>query len=524
MAATVQSAEYQPLGEQIRSYNRSFWFANIMEMLERWAYYGVRTVLPLYIVAASADGGLNFNHLDKGFIFAWWAWWQSLLPMFTGGYADRYGYKKTVAVSVGIKTIGYLLMGTQHSFWGFFTGCMFLATGTAIFKPGVQGLIAHNVSDKNASVGWGIFYQLVNIGGFLGPITANLLRENHPWSWVFYGNAVLVALNFVSLLMFKEPDIPRPPKLESAKEMVAEFWGVFVESIKNLFFQPRLFLFVLIFSGFWLTFNEMFDLLPNFLDDWISSTNVLMAWGQFWVHVPVLSQVMGAQAAIASAAKGGNVAPELMLNVDPGAIVFLMIPIAAIASRFKPLPAICLGILVTAIGMLLLGSTTGGWLCAGGIFVFAIGEMLASPRTNDYFASIAPADKKGLYLGYANVPNAIGWGIGSWIGGELYQYHADKVQLAQDYMVSHFGMTRAAVNALPKDQVLSTMAAKAHLTVAQAQQLLWNLDHPVTIWYVFAAIGLASMIGMLIYNLVVTRIDRQALEKVIPADNATIAS
>ena len=54
----------------IKSFDRKFWFANCMEFMERWAYYGVRVVLSVYIVKAASEGGLEFNHIQKGQIYS----------------------------------------------------------------------------------------------------------------------------------------------------------------------------------------------------------------------------------------------------------------------------------------------------------------------------------------------------------------------------------------------------------------------------------------------------------------------
>ena len=94
--AQTNDASTLPFGQQLRSTNMVFWIANGMEMLERLAYYGLRTVLPIYMVLSVQSGGPEFDHVQKGLIFFWWAAVQSFLPVFTGGYADRYGYKLTV--------------------------------------------------------------------------------------------------------------------------------------------------------------------------------------------------------------------------------------------------------------------------------------------------------------------------------------------------------------------------------------------------------------------------------------------
>ncbi len=480
--------------EQVRSFDRSYWACNLMELIERWAYYGVRTVLSLYIVDAVSRGGLEFTHIQKGSIYAWWALVQSLLPLFTGGFADRYGYKKTVAFSITIKIVGYLLMATQHTYWGFFLGCMLLATGTAIFKPGVQGIIANSTKDSNASVGWGIFYAMVNVGGFIGPWTAGYLRIM-DWSYVFYCNAALVALNFLILPFFKEPARPHF-EAGTAKNPLQEAAQILVVSVKNVF-EPRLAAFLVIFSGFWLMFMQLFDLLPNFIDDWVDSSALLLNFGQ----------LVGNQGLVEAARAGQQIQPEWMINIDAGAIVFLMVPIAALFSRMKALHSIIWGILVSVIGIVLAGASMNGALVAFGILIFAIGEMMSSPKKMEYLSEIAPPDKKGLYMGYANVPLAIGWGIGSSLGGYLYQHFGDKVTLAKQYMATKLNMSPEMIDALPKDQVMTTLAAQLGKTPREATEQLFAVYQPQQLWYVFGAIGLASMIGLIIYDRVITRRD-----------------
>ena len=63
---------------------------NSIEMFERLAYFGIRAVVPIYIMQATEPGGLHLTALHKGWIYAWWAVFQSFLPMVTGGYADRF--------------------------------------------------------------------------------------------------------------------------------------------------------------------------------------------------------------------------------------------------------------------------------------------------------------------------------------------------------------------------------------------------------------------------------------------------
>ncbi len=451
-----------------------------MEMFERLAYYGVRTVIPIYIAQADELHGLHFTQIQKGEIFAWWAAVQSLVPMFTGGFADRYGYKKTIAISVFIKIVGYLLMATMTSYYSFMFGCLVLALGTATFKPGVQGTMCQSLSTRNSSVGWGMFYMLVNVGGFLGPPLAHFL---YGWSWpaVFYGCAVIVSLNFFMLLTYKE--------VQAGGVQTGGPLKIIVTTFKN-FANLRLVFFVLIMAGFWLMFNQLFDMLPNFIVDWIDSSSLVAA-----LHLPdFMLQV--------NSLRGPQLSQEWMINFNSGLIIVTVVFVSWVVSRMRRVTSIMLGIIVSSLGLVLAGFTVSGYMCMMGILLFSVGEMLSSPRMNEYLGVIAPEGQKGLYMGYANVPLAIGWWYGSKFGGEVYDRMGDKANLALDYLGKQyqvFGVER--IDAMKK------LTEVSGLSPADATSLLWSVYHPYKLWYQFAAIGLASAVAMVFYSRWVKRFE-----------------
>ncbi|MCB9673856.1 MAG: MFS transporter [Alphaproteobacteria bacterium] len=494
MAHAPSAPSNAPLLTQIQSFDRTFWITNFMEVLERFAYYGVRTVLPTYMVLSIAEGGPQFTHIDKGFIYAWWALVQAQLPMFTGGYADRYGYKNTIAVAIVLKIIGYLLMAHMMDFWGFFTGCMFLAAGTAVFKPGVQGILASVMKKEYASVGWGLFYQLVNIGGFLGPMLAGYLRLL-DWVYVFYACAVIVSLNFLTLLMFEEPTRKNEKKDERSA------LSVLIESVVGVF-RPRIFSFVVLFSGFWFMFNQIFDILPNFLDDWVDST---VLW-HIWAGLPLPGSGMAAD----MAAKGEPFNQEWIINLNPGLIIFLMVPIAWLTNFTTPLRSILVGIFIASAGTLFIGGSTSVFLCVGAIFVFSLGEMCSSPKKMEYMASLAKPGEEGLFMGYANVPLAIGWGAGSLVGGWFYETFGDRTNLARHHLHTQLDVPQSVIDAIPKDDVLGVLGGLIHQTEAQTRDLLWTTYNPGQMWMLFAGIGLISLVGLAVYDIVLRRIDASA--------------
>jgi len=456
---------------QLAGLPRAFWMVNAMEMFERLAYYGVRVVIPIYIAQADELHGLHFTQLQKGTIFMLWALVQSGVPIFSGGFADRYGYKRTIAAAVVIKTAGYLIMATQRAFWPFTAGCLTLALGTAIFKPGVQGTLVRTLTGETSSVGWGTFYMLVNVGGFLGPPLAHFLY-GFSWPAVFFGCAVIASLNLLLLLTYEE--VPSGGDQRGGPLRIAAL------TFRNLV-KPRLLVFILVMSGFWLMFMQLFDMLPNFIVDWVDSTSIVRT-----LHLPALFTTQ--------TSRGTMVAQEWMINVNAGLIVLCVVWVSWLVARMHRVQSILLRIAISSAGLIAAGFTRSGWLCIGGILLFSVGEMLASPKMNEYLGVIAPEGEKALYMGYANMPQAIGWAYGSIMGGRVYDEMGDKANLALRYLADRHGIT-----GVERSAAVETLQTVLGVDAAEVTAVLWNAYQPFRLWYPFAAIGLASAVGVFFY-------------------------
>ena len=465
-------AQNESFFAQLAHFPRAFWMVNIMEMLERLAYYGVRVVIPIYIAQADEVNGLHFTQTQKGEIFFWWALVQAGVPVFSGGFADRYGYKRTIFFSILIKACGYLLMATQRSYFPFMFGCLVLAFGTAIFKPGLQGTMSQTLSKKNSGTGWGIFYMLVNIGGFLGPPLAHYLY-GISWPTVFYGCAIIVSLNLLMLLTY--PAVPSGGDLKGGILLIAS------RTLRNLI-RPRLLAFILIMSGFWLMFMQLFDMMPNFIVDWVDSSGIVNA-----LHL--------GRAFTTETPRGTMVTQEWLINADAGLIILCVVWISWMVKRMRRVHSIFWGIAIASFGLVTAGLTMSGWICLLGIIVFAIGEMLASPKLNEYLGVIAPDGEKALYMGYANMPTAIGWAWGSKLAGRIYDAGGDKANLALRYLSEHQGIT----SGVSREEATAKLGEVLHMNAAQTTNLLWTTYEPYRVWYPFAGIGIASAIAIFFY-------------------------
>lgn len=473
----------------LKTFPRSFWMGCGVEMWERMAYYCVRAVLPLYIAQADDPGGLHFSQAQKGTIFAVWALVQSIVPMVSGGFADRYGYKRTIATSVTFACAGYVLMANLRSYPGFFFACLVLAFGTAIFKPGIQGTLAQSMSKRNSSVGWGLFYWLVNVGAGIGPLVGTFMRTT-SWSLVFYSSAAFMALNYLMIFTYEEVESGADKKKSAAR--------VLVDTFKNIL-DARLATVILLFSGFWMMLYQLWDLMPNFYADWVSSTPFVQA--NAWLPKQWL----------VADARGMQLKQEVALNLNATMVVCFVIAISYLVARLRVMTAIAVGVTIATVGTVVYGTSSSVYVLFLGIVLFSLGEMLTGPKKTEYFSLIAPKGKKALYLGYVNIPVALGQALGAKLAGWQYGQNGEKATLALKYLAEKTdhhaaGAWDGNVDHLAEFVGVKRTAAFDTLTTVLGQDpnavnaLLWSTYKPYQVWYWFSAVGFASLTGILIFS------------------------
>ncbi|MCH8968577.1 MAG: MFS transporter [Planctomycetes bacterium] len=219
-----------------------------MEIFERMAWYGWFTVMAVYVTGSVATGGLGFSTELAGALQGIVPFFLYLLPVVTGALADRYGYKKMFIIAYLVMMVSYYLLGQFHTVPTFFMAFMFVAVGAAIFKPVVVGTVARTTNESNSATGFGIFYMMVNVGGFAGPIVAGLVRGK-GWEYVFMACSAWSALNLLIVLFFyKEPAVPGA---EQEKRSLRQVGDNMVEVLGNMRFFITVFtvVFALMFAN-----------------------------------------------------------------------------------------------------------------------------------------------------------------------------------------------------------------------------------------------------------------------------------
>lgn len=373
----------------------SFWVANIMELFERLAYYGQMAVLAIFL-----SKELNFTPLQIGILTSVFGGLIYFLPIFAGALIDKFRFKKSFSFAFLILSIGYFLMGTTkiEPFASFYAGTginifyivlgilIFTAIGGSFIKPSVLGTISLTSSPKTKSVGYAIYYWLVNIGGALGPFIAFFVRSNIGMFAVYFVSSLSCALMFLaSIFIFKEP----------INSEMTESFGV-AQIFKNMYAvvtNIKFMIFLFIFSLFWLMFWQIYIIIPLYITDYIDA------------KAPI----------------------ELIISAGAWGIITLQLLVNFLTKKLSPIIAIILGFVIAGFSWLIILSYyifpffSPITLIVIAVVVFSIGEMTQAPRYYEYIADLAPAGQTAMYQGFAFLPIAIGWFFGGNIGGWLYE-------------------------------------------------------------------------------------------------------
>lgn len=503
-AAAVAPTSQFPGQSPAHGFGSAFWALNTVEMLERLAYYNLRVMAPIYIMQADDPGGLHLTAQNKGIIYAWWAGFQSLLPIATGGIADRYGYKRTLAFSITLMLIGYLMVAFMRdipgvsNYWALFISIMTLATGTAFFKPSIQGSLANVLTKDNSSVGWGVFYWVVNVGAFIGhflPLVF-LFGEHTPAAWrnLFLASAAFTSLNYIVLLLYKDVDTGA-----SKNESILD---VLFNTVINIL-DARLIAWIIIMSGFWMMMYQLWDLQPNFISDWVDSSPMAASLS----FLPAFLY----DALTEETSRGPMIPQNVLLSLNSFFIILGVIGMSWLTRKMRTLTAMVGGMLLATAGVVIAGWTMSPWILVAGILFFSLGEMTTGPKKSEYLGLIAPPGKKGLYLGYVNIPVGIGVYMGSWLAGEIYGRFGEKATLALRYLgektsvgagVIWDGKVSSLESALgvKRTEAMTRLQEVTGLDASAATKLLWETYDPqVYVWLPFAAVGIVSAIALMIF-------------------------
>jgi len=469
----------------IKSFPKVFWVSNTMELFERWAWYGFYMAFALYLVGSKDTGALGFTSGEKGAIMGTGSMLLYLLPLFTGAIADRVGYKKVLILSYAMYISGYWMVATFDSFSMVFASYIYLAVAGALFKPIISAMISKTTTSETSSIGFGIFYMMINIGGFIGPFIAGAIYQK-SWDWVFYISMITISINYIFVFFFfKEPGREKGDTDESLGQ-------VFLQAIKNIAItlsNIKYVLFLLIMVAFWTAFNQLYYAFPVFVDDWVDTSNLYQALHSVW---PWLAESIGTPQ--------GTITAVTIGSLDAFFIILFQIWISGMVMRYKPLNAMMSGIFVLAIGVGMMFAFQNSFFIIIGVLVFSVGEMASSPKFTEYVGSIAPADKKALYMGTSFLPIALGHQLAGFVSGDMYDRAAGKIHLLKQEVAKRGLEIPEVSETFSKNEYWNKATELMNMNNSELTNFLWTNYNPSKIWMLYAGIAVSAVVALFIYD------------------------
>jgi POT family proton-dependent oligopeptide transporter len=422
----------QRLHEIRTGFERPFWIANTTEIFERLSYYGAFASLALYL-----QERLHFSAEQTGILTGTFGGMVWFLAAFGGAVADRLGFRRALSIAYLILSVAYFLIGSIGASWlapirnavplELFVGFILVlpALGISLVKPCVVGTTARASRENVRSVGYSIYYTMVNLGGAAGPFFASWAHRRLGVENVYRLAALSVfAMFFVVLFFFREPrkvsDEPLPSVATVARNfcvvvgnyrLVLPVLGVALLLRIAMWLYPfvvpwwiwigllalvlagisRFMWFLVLFTGYWVVFWQQYISLPVYIHDYINA----------------------------------NANVELVLVTDGLTVISLTLVVNYLIRKIPAFQAVIVGTVITSLAWLILAFRPTVWGAVLSIFVLALGEITQSPRYYEYISRLAPPDQQGTYMGFAFLPIGIGSLIGGWFGGTLLHHFGE---------------------------------------------------------------------------------------------------
>ncbi|MFJ1432743.1 peptide MFS transporter [Capnocytophaga canimorsus] len=171
----------------------------MVELWERFSYYGMRALLILYMTANLVDGGFQFDDAKAFGIYGAYGALVYLTPILGGYFADKLiGFRRAIAFGAILMAAGQFTLFANNQ-TTFFIGLALLVVGNGFFKPNISSMIGRFYADgdKRRDGAFTLFYMGINMGAFLAPLTCGAIGENEGWQYGFLTAGIGMLLGFI---------------------------------------------------------------------------------------------------------------------------------------------------------------------------------------------------------------------------------------------------------------------------------------------------------------------------------------
>ena len=446
-------------------FTKAFWVSTSVELLERMAYYAVFIVLTIYLSTI-----LGFNDFEASLISGLFSGGLYLLPIFSGAYADKIGFRQSMLIAFSLLSVAYIGLGifptlleamglvdygeTTHfnglqessARWLIVPILVVLMIGGSFIKSIISASVAKETTEATRARGYSIFYMMVNIGAFTGKTIIDPLRDEigeQAYIYINYFSGAMTVLALIAVFFFY-----KSTHTSGEGKSLKEIGDGFIRIMTNW----RLLVLILIVTGFWIVQQQLYATMPKYVirmagdaakPGWIANVNPFVVV----CCVSFITRLMAKRSAITS------------MNIG-----MFLIPVSA---------------LLMACGNLFQNDLIGGMsnitlMMVLGIVVQALAECFISPRYLEYFSLQAPKGEEGMYLGFSHLHSFLSSILGFGLAGVLLTEYCPDPALFD---------TREAWEAA---------SANAHY-----------------IWYYFAGIGVIAAFALLVFARITKAIDKK---------------
>jgi proton-dependent oligopeptide transporter, POT family len=391
------------------------------ELWERFAYYGMRALLILYLIDTTT-GGLGWSQERASRLYGWFIGLTYLTPVAGGWLADRFlGTNRSLLVGGAVLTLGHvsLALGTTLTFYA---GLALIVIGTGFFKPNVHTMVGqlYQPGDPRRDSGFTLYYMGINLGAFFGPLVCAWLAARYGWSYGFAAAGTGMAIGSVFYLRARNQrlrTVGLPPRERPGVTQPGLHWVLTPAERRRIAAIGIITIFVVVF---WLAFEQAGSSLNVFAAQrtnragwewlgWLAPNGELpAAWFQsinpFFVllFAPVIAGIWQ---------RLGDRAPSTPAKMALGLILF----------------GLAYTIMVVGAAQSDHDAKVGPWVLVAFYLIYTLGELCFLPVGISFVSQAAPARLASMLMGLWLTANFVANLMGGYLAGMVQRIERGEV-------------------------------------------------------------------------------------------------
>ena len=417
-------------------------------MMKQAALWIAIIKLPIYVAQKDAEGGLAWDQTTKGILFFIWVLFQNVSASSFGIFADKFSKKQLLYVSHFFMISGYTLIAFSRETYSLFCAIILLGIGSGIFKPILEGSVAGELKGKDTAKGWSLYIIAVNLGVIFSTFLMDYL-DNYSWTLVFLGSGFILLLDLVFLVLLPKEKIPENINVLS--------------NLKKVISKKQLWQITFAMIGFTTIYMQFYEMLPNFIFDWVDSSFMAKEMKYFSANYPM----------------GKMIDIKWYYQIMSILIIIIIIPVNSLLRNTSIYKSLVFGMIFVTFGWLISGLTNSSNFLLVGMIIYTVGEMIVRPKFYEFATKLSEKSNRILHMSIVNLAYALGYMIGALSGGWIYQYFGEKARFIEIFNID---------NSIARDNNL------------ELSYILWEEYNPSLAFYPYFILGLISIIYLLVIS------------------------